>query len=114
MADRKPDWDDTQYQINIDGSSTLPKARVPLSNRVLPSREEVADRPDSNTHPDWDMWWEQVGNPTLDARASGRLVDRREAIDYEAFRREYFGTQVPNRDTEARIRRAFDAALGPV
>ena len=53
-----------------------------MTDRVLPSREEVADRPDSNTHPDWDMWWEQVGNPTLDARASGRLVDR-EAINYE-------------------------------
>ncbi len=40
--------------------------------------------------------------------------EREVTINYEAFRHEYFGTQIPNRDTEARIKKAFDAALGEV
>jgi len=35
---------------------------------------------------------------------------REVTIDYEAFRREYFGTPVSVRDAEARLKKAFDAA----
>ncbi len=34
------------------------------------------------------------------------------AVDYEAFRREFWGTQVPNREYEERAQRALIAAFG--
>ena len=37
---------------------------------------------------------------------------REVTIDYEAFRREFWGTQIPNREYEERAQRALIAALG--
>ena len=47
----------------------------------------------------------------LELAAEGRLFDR-ETLDYEAFRREFWGAQIPNREYEERAHRALLAALG--
>ena len=71
------------------------------------SQKVLAERPGKWFSPDGGGW-----QCSVDSCPGGREV----TIDYEAFRREYFGTQIPNRtsvgSTEVRIRKAVVAALG--